>query len=97
MERGPFAAPRPGAGLDPWFEERCTKLHKENKLNYMNTTVSVGEQKHKAVETGVRDLRDVGGTPADGLDGGRGKRLILALHIRLGWEGGREGERERSG
>lgn len=46
-------------------------------------TVSVGEQQHQTVQTRVRHLRDVGGTPADGLNGGRRKRLVLTLHIRL--------------
>lgn len=46
-------------------------------------TVSVGQQQDQAVEAGVGHLRDVSGTPADGLDGGRRKRLILTLHIRL--------------
>lgn len=46
-------------------------------------TVSVGEQQHQTVQTRVRHLRDVGGTPADGLNGGGRKRLVLTLHIRL--------------
>lgn len=46
-------------------------------------TVSVGEQQHQSIEAGVCDLRDVGGTPAYGLDGTGSKLLVLALHIGL--------------
>jgi hypothetical protein len=46
-------------------------------------TVSVGEQQHQSIEAGVCDLRDVGGTPAYGLDGTGSKLLVLALHICL--------------
>ena len=53
----------------------------------LDGTVSVGEQQHQAIETGVCDLRDVGGTPADGLNGGGSKRFVLALHIGLEGEG----------
>lgn len=46
-------------------------------------TVSVGKQEHQTVETSVRHLGDVGGAPADGLNGGRRKRLVLTLHVGL--------------
>lgn len=46
-------------------------------------TVSVGQQQDQAAEAGVGHLRDVSGTPAYGLDGGRRKRLILTLHVCL--------------
>lgn len=46
-------------------------------------TVSVGQQQDQAVEAGVGHFSDVSGTTADGLDGGRRKRLILTLHVRL--------------
>lgn len=46
-------------------------------------TVSIGKEQHQTVETGVCHLRDVGGTPANGLNRGRRKRLVLTLHIGL--------------
>lgn len=55
-------------------------------------TVSVREQQHQAVEASVRHLRDVGGTPADGLNGGCRKRFVLALHVGLKREKGQRGE-----
>lgn len=46
-------------------------------------TIAVGEQLHQAVETGVPHLPNVGGTAADGLDGGCHKVLIIAFNVRL--------------
>lgn len=47
-------------------------------------TVSIRKQQHQTVEACVRHLRDVGGAPADGLDGSCCERLILTLHVGLG-------------
>lgn len=58
----------------------------------MVVTVSVRKQQHQAAEASVRHLRDVGGTPADGLNGGCRKRFVLTLHIGLKQEKGQRGE-----
>lgn len=47
-------------------------------------TVSIRKQQHQTVKTCVRHLRDVGGAPADGLDGSCCERLVLTLHVGLG-------------
>lgn len=70
-------------------EKHCCLLSNNNfkskrlQRGQCTITVSVGQQEDQAVEAGVGHLRDVSGAPADGLDGGRRKRLILTLHIRL--------------
>lgn len=50
---------------------------------YCDVTVSVGQEQHQPVETGVRHLRDVCGAPADGLNRGCSERLVLTLDVRL--------------
>lgn len=59
------------------------QMSTQTAVQWKHFTVSVRKQQHQTVETSVRHLGDVGGAPADGLNGSCCKRLVLTLHIGL--------------